>query len=136
MKCKQCGYNRKKLNDGYPTTECPICELKYENNIQREMASKSKDSLSSTKTIATKTKFIKLLKAAAICWVILAVVVATYNGYKEAKKEKVEKARIEKIAAASLEKKRKKKKGSKGKKFALMIYNLNIILLKTKANVI
>lgn len=113
LKCKQCGYNRKTLNDGYPTAECPICGLKYENNIQHGMASKSKDSIPSTKTIATKTKFIKLLKAVAICWVILAVVVAINNGYKEAKKEKlekIEKARIEKIAVARIEEERKKKK--------------------------
>lgn len=38
MKCKQCGYDRKKSDDGYPPSECPICGLRYDNDTEEKIS--------------------------------------------------------------------------------------------------
>lgn len=38
MKCKQCGFDRKKSDDGYSPSECPICGLRYNNDTEKKIS--------------------------------------------------------------------------------------------------
>ena len=52
MKCKQCGYDRKKSDNGYPSSECPICGLRYNNDTEKKISQPKGKKELSTKKIA------------------------------------------------------------------------------------